>query len=139
MEDLLKPCPFCGGDAIVEEKKPEETGMDETCWLPRCVAWCEYAEAKYSSEGGREAAIVGWNTRAPASTKKEKMPRKDSVAYTYTHPLIQECEKDCDPYLDEKVDAWWACRTCNQWLEQRCEDPKCDYCAERPPKPFDDQ
>ena len=35
----------------------------------------------------------------------------------------------------EKYDAYF-CPTCNQWLENTCPDPKCDFCTKRPSKPL---
>ena len=29
------------------------------------------------------------------------------------------------------------CPACELWLEERCGDPGCGYCANRPPKPSD--
>jgi hypothetical protein len=34
----------------------------------------------------------------------------------------------------EKYDAHF-CELCNKWLEDKCSDPGCFFCAERPEKP----
>jgi hypothetical protein len=34
----------------------------------------------------------------------------------------------------DKFDAYF-CIKCNEWLEDQCSDPYCEYCAKRPPKP----
>ena len=33
-----------------------------------------------------------------------------------------------------QFDAYY-CELCNEWLERKCNDPECEYCAERPEKP----
>ena len=37
----------------------------------------------------------------------------------------------------ERIDKWdaYACLKCNLWIEPGCDDPKCDFCADRPEKP----
>lgn len=37
---------------------------------------------------------------------------------------------------DEIYDAWY-CPACNEWAEKQCSDPRCEYCANRPNRPFD--
>ena len=27
------------------------------------------------------------------------------------------------------------CELCNEWLERTCDDPKCEFCSQRPEKP----
>ena len=29
----------------------------------------------------------------------------------------------------------YFCELCNQWLEQSCTDPNCEFCSSRPKKP----
>lgn len=52
MSDKLKPCPFCGGEAIVD-------GCDDTLWsviCEKCNASIDYNETKHD-------AIIAWNSR----------------------------------------------------------------------------
>lgn len=52
MSDKLKPCPFCGGKAIVD-------GCDDTLWsviCEKCNASIDYNETK-------QDAIIAWNSR----------------------------------------------------------------------------
>lgn len=52
MNDKLKPCPFCGGKAIID-------GCDETLWITickKCNASIDYKETK-------QDAIDAWNRR----------------------------------------------------------------------------
>jgi len=44
---------------------------------------------------------------------------------------------DCFTALsyDEKFDACY-CDKCNEWREEACEDPTCEYCDPRPKRPL---
>lgn len=35
---------------------------------------------------------------------------------------------------NEKYDAWF-CPICNTWAEEKCNDPDCGFCGERPDTP----
>lgn len=37
----------------------------------------------------------------------------------------------------EKFDAY-GCELCNEWLEKKCTDDKCQFCASRPEHPFEE-
>ncbi|CCQ94827.1 hypothetical protein CULT_2070011 [[Clostridium] ultunense Esp] len=37
-----------------------------------------------------------------------------------------------------RFDAYF-CPQCNEWLEEKCGDPYCDYCANRPNRPLNQQ
>jgi hypothetical protein len=34
----------------------------------------------------------------------------------------------------EEYDAYY-CKSCNEWLEDKCDDPACEYCNSRPATP----
>jgi hypothetical protein len=38
----------------------------------------------------------------------------------------------------DKHDAMF-CKTCNVWLEGRCNDPNCEFCLNRPEIPFSEK
>ena len=61
MSDKLKPCPFCGGKAIID-------GCDDTLWsviCKKCAASIDYNETK-------QEAIEAWNRRVqPTFTPDE--------------------------------------------------------------------
>jgi hypothetical protein len=42
------------------------------------------------------------------------------------------CGSECK--YNEHFDAHY-CQKCDEWLEEKCNDQECKYCAERPEKP----
>ena len=50
------------------------------------------------------------------------------------------CGLDCKSTYSEEYDAQY-CETCNEWLEDTCDDPTCEFCIKRPltPKEENDQ
>ena len=52
MNDELKPCPFCGGEAIID-------GCDETLW----IVICKECNASIGYKETKEEAIEAWNKR----------------------------------------------------------------------------
>ena len=55
--DELKPCPFCGGDAIIHNFKPVH---EKRLWYISCHD-CGIEQTNYLSE---QEAIEAWNRRA---------------------------------------------------------------------------
>ncbi|WP_042473598.1 hypothetical protein [Bacillus ndiopicus] len=39
---------------------------------------------------------------------------------------------------NDQYDAYF-CPSCNTWLEEKCSDPYCHYCPQRPDKPIPEQ
>ena len=67
MNDKLKPCPFCGGKAILSES---HTVAGETFEL--CFVFCESCCAETSLHNTKQDAIEAWNSRAePTFTPDE--------------------------------------------------------------------
>ena len=50
--------------------------------------------------------------------------------------LDEECDK-CHNLLIlyEKYDAYF-CASCNEWKEDTCANPNCEFCKDRPEKPL---
>lgn len=48
----------------------------------------------------------------------------------------EKCKK-CNNFIihHEKYDAYF-CAYCNEWLEEKCGDPHCEYCKSRPDRPL---
>ena len=62
----LKPCPFCGGEAIVYEDEENDCymiGCKSCCAVEPMTEWCE----------SKEDAIVQWNTRKPMEQIVERL------------------------------------------------------------------
>jgi len=48
-------------------------------------------------------------------------------------PTCLQC--GCPVEYSHECDAYF-CPACNIWLEARCGDPACEFCSERPPRPY---
>lgn len=44
------------------------------------------------------------------------------------------CGPNCVASHSEEYDAYY-CETCNKWLEDKCDDPTCEFCINRPVTP----
>ena len=61
MSDKLKPCPFCGGHAIID-------GCDDTLW----IVICKECNASIGYKETEQEAIEAWNSRVqPTFTPDE--------------------------------------------------------------------
>lgn len=56
------------------------------------------------------------------------------ITAAYDDPTQRPCSCGTLPTRDPKHDAY-ACLTCDRWIEKKCRDEKCSYCATRPEKP----
>ena len=45
-----------------------------------------------------------------------------------------ECEEHGELSRSDRHDAYF-CEECDRWAEDRCSDPHCGYCSERPDRP----
>jgi Lar family restriction alleviation protein len=61
MNNELKPCPFCGGEARL---RPERLGIEKE-WRVECECWNSCGAA--TSFLGKTEAIAAWNRRTPAN------------------------------------------------------------------------
>lgn len=89
MTQELKPCPFCGGEAVAE------TGSASS-WVACRTPGCDCEQFHYTME----AAFTAWNTRAPASPVDAAADdllaalvcaRTALILYTNCDDLISEC------------------------------------------------
>jgi hypothetical protein len=69
-EDVLAPCPFCGGSAEARSLGGDQQNWACGCWSETCgvspIAELDYADADGpASYRSRDEAIAAWNTRAP--------------------------------------------------------------------------
>ena len=66
--DKLKPCPFCGGEAVlIEDKDTQGTLYQIRCNNPDC--WIGAYTSFYSD---KSTTITAWNTRTPKERGGEK-------------------------------------------------------------------
>lgn len=110
----LKPCPFCGGEASINDDPTGNGGKPITrgriglgrLWSVECDE-CG-ADAGYWQ--GEEIAVLAWNTRA------ERTCRMDYVGYIGTeesHASIYQCSKCSMRYMSANVpDSGEYCMAC---------------------------
>jgi len=64
MENIkLKPCPFCGSEAVLDPHIIDDECPSHYCWCPQCGA-------RSGIENNEFAAVSVWNTRAQESAIK---------------------------------------------------------------------
>ena len=93
MSDKLKPCPFCGGEAIIE-------GCDDTLWsviCKKCAASIDYNETK-------QEAIEAWNRRVQPSFTPDELDAirrnvRDRRAERELSKIEQSIIDKCDAVL----------------------------------------
>ena len=45
---------------------------------------------------------------------------------------------ELEKIYSEEHDCYY-CKSCNSWLEDTCDDPACEFCAERPAHPVTEE
>ena len=90
MSDKLKPCPFCGGHAIID-------GCDDTLW----IVICKECNASIGYKETKEEAIEEWNRRVqPTFTFRElyaiyevfTAPNPSRFLTDGYHSIVEKCE-----------------------------------------------
>ena len=100
MNNKLLPCPFCGGEAHLEELVIDH----EHNYFVECGgAKCSVAPATALFET-KEEAIKSWNTRKPAERILEKL--KELYQYNSEQADIYRDGADTDAYFREKKDMY---------------------------------
>ncbi|MBP1589122.1 MAG: Lar family restriction alleviation protein [Kiritimatiellae bacterium] len=73
----LKPCPFCGGKAVVARSDDEPPVFFAGC----DTLWCRGSAVTLSHYRSPEEAAEAWNRRAPGSSRLEGL---DSLEHLET-------------------------------------------------------
>ena len=93
MNDELKPCPFCGGHAIID-------GCDDTLW----IVICKECNASIGYKETKEEAIEAWNRRieptfTPDELKEIRLifdigvcKRPDSCRVEIWQSIVDKCD-----------------------------------------------
>lgn len=91
MNDELKPCPFCGGHAIVD-------GCDDTLW----IVICKECNASIGYNETKQEAIEEWNLRVePTFTPDEldTIKRMFLIHFSQKPKIEQSIIDKCDAVL----------------------------------------
>ncbi len=52
---------------------------------------------------------------------------------------MNECPECGSPNKYSAEYDTYYCERCNLWLEEKCNDPKCEYCNKRPDYPMEQE
>ena len=77
----LKPCPFCGGEAIVD-------GCDDTLW----IVICKECNASIGHKGTEQEAIDAWNRR---------------IEPTFTPATMADSDRLRQQQPQGQIPQWW--------------------------------
>ena len=129
MSEILKPCPFCGGEAYIHEHYSfpgyerkgsypnyEPIGYAVGCMTFDCRGKRENTGFMYRTEA---EAIAAWNTRATHGTLTAEQVEKA----TYAHSIHADCaDADWQAIADElNARAERTCEPTEEWC--------CDHCG----------
>ena len=90
----LKPCPFCGGEAVFHNSlRPPET-------YP-CRVYCDNCWAEVGGYSTEAEAIAAWNSRAEASGCECEMFRYSNVLGPIDEWQCSECRADVNGLADD--------------------------------------
>lgn len=105
MNEELKPCPFCGGEALLENTITQASIM--CC---DCPAVMRRGHTTRSFDDGTQRAITAWNTRttdARITSLEEEVGALRTLLEWYADQMCEGlCEKD--PRLAERI----GCENC---------------------------
>lgn len=110
----LKPCPFCGGRAIMKIQKHIPNGYDytPTCQDPSCAG---RLTKKWTNE---TVAIEAWNKRMSGSAEKSSIVERTAKVEEVEKPNVFKCS-GCGQYFHST--AWGSpvtyCSRCGAKLD----------------------
>lgn len=114
MNDIvLKPCPFCGNDAILNEYRARK-GYEASIQCSQCSA--SIVSITYDTQQeATEAVVIEWNRRAYEDVKP--VVRGENIATEYAECDQFICSK-CGIHLQERINNGMIEA---EWLETRNE------------------
>lgn len=134
-EQELKPCPFCGGAAMLQITKNKTYQLPQTeQYFIQCVK-CKASTMKvtiteeqriYADETDTtiqttvDNIIKAWNTRDRDTPKRYATRHRAGMGYDYEDPICPNCgHYICpEPAKDNIVDQFY-CQQCGQLIKMR--------------------
>jgi len=104
----LKPCPFCGGEAM-SWKQPDYS----SCGCKLCGS--KIYRSHYG--GGIEEAIKAWNRRCEDRYTKEEI--EDEFG-RYRHDMAHPTHSKKQGHFCHDFDGLWICSDCGEFACCRC-------------------
>ena len=101
MEERLKNCPFCGGEAsLTQDNNPPNNHWWVACYNNSCPAMPQATNVEYPKDNTREEAIKSWNTRsAPVSSQiLEHLAKEMYETCHYPEPDSFESQDESTKY-----------------------------------------
>lgn len=93
----LLPCPFCGGEAILES---DGIGKGKELWYVSCKSDCV---TQYGYSTTREGSIEKWNTRKPVERILERLEERIRI-YKNTSdinvPMVDVATKEAERIIE---------------------------------------
>lgn len=98
MSDELKPCPFCGGDAM--------TCFDDERMIFRHSVECIVCGGRSGWYSTKEVAATAWNARAAVTDEQFSLAVHDERAWQ----AVRECR------MSPARGGGWYCSECSVWV-----------------------
>lgn len=117
--EALKPCPFCGGEAILTNSDESETSEYVEDVKPIWWIYCQGCVSKSAAIGlntSKDETIKAWNTRISTALKSGEQPTSEPVK---VHPALLVCAEILEQFhkrevgrqdtVEDKLLQWQAC------------------------------
>lgn len=129
-QEIMKPCPFCGGEAKAWEYEDEQDVFDPISlgWVDtRCVTWhcvgCESCEIVISRLS-KDDALAAWNSRAAVTDEQFSIAVHDGEAWQ----RVRTCHMVPVSLYDEEGVDGIECDECGWSDVHEWYDPMPEFC-----------
>jgi len=132
MTEKLKPCPFCGGEAVLLEPNESSTFYRVGCNCAHCIG----ANAVWHAHTSEAEAIEAWNARAERTCYADEVTHRDCKYSVNRGWKERTCEFNVKDNMNETEgmgDVWIECSACHcvfdfyadEWLMKMSYCPNC--------------
>lgn len=109
MAERLEPCPFCGGEAMIEEVSETIGDRIIKAYIVKCSkCWCAPKPNNY--DGNKQNVIDRWNSRY---TNTCKMTRDESSGPDEAYPIFYFTCSECrESVMEGSMFSYRYCPNC---------------------------